>query len=152
VLTTNFLGNAIENSLWAISFFLILVALVRLLVEFHGPVRLALGTVILGVAGYIAFLGLVDVPMYVTRWQHDAASGKALLDIVSGLSDAATRWSVTQEVAHWKDEMTWMALYFSIAVWSSLMLCGFELIKHHLPRYRTSSGPRPRNFFVTSPS
>ena len=36
VITTNYLGNAIENSLWAVSFTLIAVALLRLLAEFHG--------------------------------------------------------------------------------------------------------------------
>ena len=35
--------------------------------------------------------------------------------------------------------MAWMALYFSAAVWSSLALCGFDLVKHHLPRYRTDA-------------
>src|ERR1700727_1595206 len=38
VLTTNYLGNAIENSIWAVAFFLIGVALCRLLPEFDGPV------------------------------------------------------------------------------------------------------------------
>jgi hypothetical protein len=29
-----------------------------------------------------------------------------------------------------------MSLYFSMAVWSSLALAGFGLVKHLLPRYR----------------
>jgi len=28
-----------------------------------------------------------------------------------------------------------MSLYFSVAVWTSLILAGFGLVKHHLPRY-----------------
>src|SRR6478672_4398701 len=39
VLTTNYLGNAIENSIWAVAFFLVGVALCRLLPEFSGAVR-----------------------------------------------------------------------------------------------------------------
>jgi len=42
VLTTNFLYNAIENSLWAVAFFLVGIGLCRLLPEFHGPVRVVL--------------------------------------------------------------------------------------------------------------
>ena len=136
VLTTSYLGNAVENSLWAVSFLLVTVALARLFTEFHGAVRGAIGAAILGIAGYLMFLIFVDVPMYVGRWVHDAASGKALLGVLAGLHDVSTRWTVTQDVAQWRDEMAWMGLYFSVAVWSSLALCSFELIKGHLPRYR----------------
>ena len=46
VLTRNYLGNAIENSLWAVAFFVIGVGLCRLLPEFHGVVRGVLATAI----------------------------------------------------------------------------------------------------------
>src|SRR5215211_2047711 len=39
VLTRNYWGNAIENSIWAVAFFIIGIALCRLLPEFDGPVR-----------------------------------------------------------------------------------------------------------------
>ena len=136
VITTNYLGNAIENSLWAVTFTLIAVALARLLYEFHGLARLAIGVTIAGVGCYLAFLVTVDVPMYLARWRADLAAGKELLGIVSGLYDLGTRWAVTHDFAHWHEEIAWMSLYFSFAVWSSLALCGFELVKHHLPRYR----------------
>jgi len=143
VITTNYLGNAIENSLWAAAFTLIAVALVRLLVEFHGVARLAIGTMAAGVACYLAFLVMVDVPMYLSRWRADLASGKELLGLFSGLHDLGTRWAVTHDIAHWREEIAWMSLYFSVAVWSSLALCGFELVKHHLPRYRRSRRALP---------
>ena len=136
VVTTNYLGNAVENSLWAVTFTLIAVALARLLYEFHGLARLVIGTVIVGVGCYLAFLVTVDVPMYLARWRADLAAGKELLGIFSGLYDLGTRWVVTHDVAHWHEEIAWMSLYFSFAVWASLALCGFDLVKHHLPRYR----------------
>jgi hypothetical protein len=136
VVTTNYLGNAVENSLWAVAFTLIAVALLRLLVEFHGVARLAIVTMTAGVACYLAFLVTVDVPMYLARWRADLASGKEILGIFAGLYDVGTRWAVTHDVAHWHEEIAWMSLYFSVAVWSSLALCGFDLVKHHLPRYR----------------
>jgi hypothetical protein len=146
VITTNYLGNAVENSLWAVAFTLIAVALLRLVTEFHGLARGAIGTMAAGVACYLAFLVTVDVPMYVSRWRADLTTGKELLGIFSGLYDLGTRWAVTHDFAHWQEEIAWMSLYFSVAVWSSLALCGFELIKHHLPRYRRSrlALPAPR--------
>ena len=41
VLTRNFLFNAIENSLWAVAFFIIAIGLCRLLPDFNGPVPVA---------------------------------------------------------------------------------------------------------------
>src|SRR6202161_3555986 len=67
VLTTNYLGNAIENSIWAVAFFLIGVALCRLLPEFDGAVRVVLGISIAGIVAYLAFLMTIDVPMYLNR-------------------------------------------------------------------------------------
>jgi hypothetical protein len=138
VITTSYLGNTIENSIWALTFLLIAVALVRLLSEFHGLARFAIGTAVVGVAGYLAFLVIIDVPMYFGRWQADLASGKEPLGVVAGLYDVSTRWVVTHDFAQWKDEIAWMSLYFSTAVWSSLALCSFGLIEHRLPTYRTS--------------
>src|SRR6185312_4095907 len=42
VLTRNYLGNAIENSIWAVSFFIAGIALCRMLPEFDGPARVVL--------------------------------------------------------------------------------------------------------------
>ena len=139
VLTKNFLLNAIENSLWAVAFFIIAIGLCRLLPEFNGPVRLALVVSIVGIAAYLAFLVAVDVPMYLSRWRAGLAEGSKLLGIVEGLRDVSTRWVVTHDFEHWKDEIAWMSLYFSAAVWASLALCVVYSLDSHLPRYRTEA-------------
>jgi hypothetical protein len=46
---------------------------------------------------------------------------------------------VTHDLAEWKDEIAWMSLYFSLAVWSSLVLCVFYAFENHLPQYRTAA-------------
>ena len=138
VLTTNYLGNAIENSIWAVAFFIIGVGLGRLLPEFNGPVRLALIIAIVGIVGYLAFLVTVDVPMYLSRWRAGHPHGK-LLGLIEGLRDVSTRWVVTHDITHWKGEIAWMSLYFSAAVWASLALCAFYSLDDHLPRYRTEA-------------
>jgi hypothetical protein len=139
VLTTNYLGNAIENSIWAVAFFLVGVALCRLLPEFNGLVRVVLVVAIVGIAGYLAFLMTVDVPMYFNRWRAEVAGGSTHLTPLVGLRDVSTRWVVTHDLAEWKDEIAWMSLYFSFAVWASLALCVFYSLEDQLPRYRTEA-------------
>jgi hypothetical protein len=134
VLTKNYLGNAIENSIWAVSFFIVGIALTRLLPEFGWPVGVALVTAIVGIAGYLVFLATVDVPMYLTRWRAESAEHTRLLSHREGLWDATVRWVVTHDLTEWKAEIPWMSLYFSAAVWSSLALCVCYAFAGHLPR------------------
>jgi hypothetical protein len=134
VLTTNYLGNAIENSIWAVTFFLVGIGLCRLLPEFDGSVRVVLAITIAGIAGYLAFLMTIDVPMYLSRWRAEVADGSKRLGPLEGLRDVSTRWIVTHDLAEWKDEIAWMSLYFSMAVWASLALCVFYAMGDHLPR------------------
>jgi hypothetical protein len=65
--------------------------------------------------------------MYLTRWQAKnqvkSADRIAPLRPLEGLRDATVRWIVTHDIAEWKDEIAWMSLYFSAAVWASLALC-----------------------------
>jgi hypothetical protein len=137
VLTKNYLGNAIENSIWAVAFFIVGIGLCRLLPEFDGAPRVVLAVAIIGIAGYLAFLMTIDVPMYLSRWRTEVGDGSKLLSPLEGLRDVSTRWVVTHDVAEWKDEIAWMSLYFSAAVWASLALCVFYSLEDHLPRYRT---------------
>jgi hypothetical protein len=123
VLTKKYFCNAIENSVWALAFFIVAVGLCRLLPEFDGAVRVALVVAIIGIAGYLAFLATIDIPMYLTRWRAEVANGSRPLSPLEGLRDASFRWVVTHDIAEWKDEIAWMSLYFSAAVWASLALC-----------------------------
>lgn len=137
VLTTHYLGNAIENSIWAVAFFVVGIGLCRLLPEFHGPVRVVLAIAISGIAGYLAFLMTVDIPMYLGRWRAEV--GGRRLKPLEGLRDVSMRWVVTHDLAEWKDEIAWMSLYFSAAVWASLALCVCYSLEDRLPRYRTEA-------------
>jgi hypothetical protein len=139
VLTTNYLYNAIENSLWAVAFFIAGIGLCRLLPEFDGPVRAVLSVAIAGIVAYLAFLMTVDVPMYLGRWRATIADGSRRLGPLEGLRDVSTRWVVTHDLAEWKDEIAWMSLYFSMAVWSSLALCVCYSLGDRLPQYRTEA-------------
>ena len=132
VVTTKYLYNAIENSLWAVAFFIAGVGLCRLLPEFNGAVRVALGVAVVGIAFYIVFLITVDVPMYLKRWRADVAGGNKMLSPLEGLRDVSTRWIVTHDISEWREEIAWMSLYFSAAVWASLALCVFYAVEGHV--------------------
>ena len=56
VITTNYLVNTIENSIWAVTFLLIAIAPVRLMTDFHGATRWATRWTVAGIASYLAFL------------------------------------------------------------------------------------------------
>jgi hypothetical protein len=133
VLTRNYLGSAIENSIWAVSFFIVGIGLCRLLPEFGGPLDMVLIIAIVGIAGYLMFLATIDVPMYLTRWQARSADRVGPLSPLEGLRDASMRWVVTHDLAEWKDEIPWMSLYFTVAVWASLALCVCYSVAGQLP-------------------
>ena len=63
VITTNYLGDVLENSLWTAAFVLIAIALLDLLHRYRGVVKGAIAAAALGIAGYVAFRCTIDVPM-----------------------------------------------------------------------------------------
>ena len=136
VISTDYLGNVLENSLWTVTFALIAVALARLALSFRGLAQWTIAAVAAGAVGYVVFMASVDVPMYVGRWQAALADATPSLGLAAGLYDVATHWVVTHNVARWQQEIPWMSLYFSVAVWTSLLLGVFPLVKDRLPRYR----------------
>jgi hypothetical protein len=133
VLTKNYLSNAIENTIWAVSFFIVGIGVCRLLPEFAGLGRGVLIITIVGIAGYLVFLATIDVPMYLMKWKAEPAHIEPLRPL-EGLWDATARWVVTHDISEWKGEIAWMSLYFSVAVWASLVLCVCYGFAGDLPR------------------
>jgi hypothetical protein len=132
VLTTCYLGNVAEESLWALAASLLvaggLIVWARRRAA-RGPflaAALALGVL------YIIFMLSFDIPMYMYRWLEDEARGRAYLALGQGLRDAWSRRVVTFAWEEWRAEIPWMTLYFSVCVWWSLALV-------HSPR----PGPDP---------
>jgi len=122
VLTTDYLGNVCEESIWAMSVLLLSIGALTLLKKSSARHRPLLIFCACAGAAYFAFMARVDVPMYFTRWRADAASGRVYLSFLEGVRDASTRWRVTGDIAEWRTEIPWMSLYFSVAVWLSVAL------------------------------
>jgi hypothetical protein len=122
VLTTCYLGNVLEESIWALSAGLLAVGCVVIWWRCRAARRPFLAAALVLGTLYVAFMCLVDIPMYVSRWQADEASGRAYLTLTQGLHDAWSRRVVTFSWAEWRPEIPWMTLYFSVCVWWSLAL------------------------------
>jgi hypothetical protein len=123
VLTTNYLGNSIEESCWTLMAALLAVGMLRLLrsdakTALHPHLVTGLG----GALAYIAFMLLVDVRMYVTRYLADTAASRTYLSLSEGWRDINERWVLTHAWADWGSEMAWMTLYFTGAVWVMVSL------------------------------
>jgi hypothetical protein len=122
VLTTKNLGHVFENSLWGIAAALIVFAIATMIArggDGHEPMLFvwAAGGVL-----YVAYIFVVDVPMYWSRWKSDEAEGKRYLDIAQGLGELSRTSRVSWRWEDWKSEVTWMTLYFTIGVWVSISL------------------------------
>jgi hypothetical protein len=122
VLTTSNIGHVVEESLWGLSATLV----VATLVAFYPRCPANWRSVLIGAAAagllYAAYMFLVDVPMYWSRWMADEALGRQYLSIAQGILDTSERRVVSHRWEDWKSEVVWMSLYFSVAVWISISL------------------------------
>ena len=122
VLTTWNLGHVFENSLWGLSAALVVASMLAIGPRCPASRLPMLGAWCLAGVVYVAFMFFIDVPMYWSRWINDQASGRTYLSIAQGLVDASACKLVSFRWDDWKNEVTWMSLYFSVAVWLSISL------------------------------
>jgi hypothetical protein len=137
VLTTCYLGNALEESIWALTASLLLAGCLAVWSRSRAARRPFLAAALgLGVV-YVAFMCTVDIPMYVSRWRADEAGRREYLTLSQGFQDAWSRRVVTFAWEEWRTEIPWMSLYFSVCVWWSLALV-------HAPRWERVPAPGSR--------
>jgi hypothetical protein len=122
VLTTSNIGHVAEESIWGISAALMVMSLVAIWPRCSAALRPLLAAWCAAGIAYVAFMFLVDVPMYWSRWVADEAVGRHYLSIAQGLLDVSGRWVVSHRWEDWRSEVAWMSLYFSVAVWLSIAL------------------------------
>ena len=121
VTTTNYVGQTIEESLWAFTAALFLIGLLICRKTAPSNVTQILRPGVLLCCGYILFMICIDVPNYYHLWQADEAASKVYLTLSQGFEDMQ-HMTVTGRLADWRYPMVWMSLYFSIAVWISLAI------------------------------
>lgn len=134
MLTTHYLGSVVEESLWAIAGVLLLVSFISLWPRVAENQRNYLAAMIIFSVGFIIFMVTIDVPMYWTRWQADMVAGVQYLSIGAGIMDSLNSCDVNFDIESWREEMPWMTLYFTAAVWVSISLT-------HAPNYTIIKKP-----------
>jgi hypothetical protein len=145
VLTTSNFGHVLEESIWGLTAGLLVMSLIALWPRCHVALRLPLAVWCFAGIAYVAFMFMIDVPMYWSRWVADETSGRLYMSIAQGLLDAAQRRVVSHRWEDWTNEVAWMSLYFSVAVWLSIALIHVPVLDP-----RTSSGRRDRLTVSTS--
>jgi hypothetical protein len=119
VLMRDNLLHAIENSLWTLGAALILVSLAALLAGSDAWRRRMIAVGIAAVSGYLVFMVVVDVPMYLQRW---SSGGEPVLPLAVGMAQVLGRCVPTPVFAAWREDIPWLTLYFSAGVWLSIAL------------------------------
>jgi len=122
VLSTANIGHVLEETLWGLVAALLVFSLLLIWPRCRVEQRPLLAACCAIGLAYVAFMFLVDVPMYWARWLADEDSGRAYMSLGQGLLDVAGRWVVSHRDEDWHSEMLWMSAYFSVAVWLSIAL------------------------------
>jgi hypothetical protein len=132
VLSGNYLPHAIENAHWTLAGFLAVSGFIAVWPHVGTIERRFLATVIAGGAGYVTFMVIVDVPMYLSRWQASLAAGHVTRPLLDGLQASLERCIVQNNWAVWREDSVWLSLYFTAGVWMSIALA-------HAPHLRRSA-------------
>jgi len=135
VVTSNYLLHAIENSLWTLAALLALAGFLSLRPQAEAGTARFLEAACACAGGYVAYMVLVDVPMYLTRWRTEAG-GDGSLPVGHGLRNLFERCIVEPRWEAWHNDVPWLSLYFTVAVWISIALV-------HAPRFRAAKNARP---------
>jgi hypothetical protein len=133
VLTTSYLLHAAENSLWTLAAVLVVAGFASVWSHVDEKSRRFLTVAVAGGASYITFMMFVDVPMYLSRWQADLVAGHEYLSLREGMAEVIERCIVTRGWAAWHEDVEWLSLYFTVAVWASIALV-------HVPPLRGARG------------
>lgn len=122
VLRGNYLWHAFENSLWTLMAVLAVAAFLSLRFHAADQRRGFFALAIACATAYVAYMGFLDVPMYVSRWQTDLAAHHQYLSLSAGFGEILQRCTVMREWSAWREDVPWLSLYFTIAVWISIAL------------------------------
>lgn len=127
VLSTSNLGHVLEESILGLCALLLALGVLEVRPRCEPHHRRLLALWCAAALVYVLYMFGIDVLMYWSRWPADEADGRASLDLMQGLVDAASRRHVSLAWSDWRGEVLWMSLYFSVAVWLSIALV------HHAP-------------------
>src|SRR6202044_739681 len=92
VLTTSNIGHVAEESIWGFSVALLVASLVAIWPRCTAAQRPLLLAGCIAGSIYVAYMFLVDVPMYWSRWIADEVNGRRYMSLAQGVHDVSVRW------------------------------------------------------------
>ena len=122
VLTTNNFWHFLEESIWGLCEIGLTISALAMQRQHQGPPKKFMNWMALCGAIYVTYMFTFEIPTYYSRWRLDQRNGKTDTGFREGLTDLAFDWKVTHNLQDWDGELSWMAIYFSFAVWVSLAL------------------------------
>jgi hypothetical protein len=144
VLRKNFFMHAVENSLWTLMAVLVIAALIPLCSRAVGQRRRLFAVAMVCAAAYVLYMSAVDVPMYVSRWHADVAVARQHPSLSEGFRELLQRCTVARDGSAWRQDLPWLSLYFTAAVWISLGLAYATPVILRAQDERTSSARQRR--------
>ena len=127
-LTKNNLWNASEESIWMITFTIITIININISNKIYlqedslknNSIKSLLNMAIpLGI-GFVLFLIIVDIPMYIKRWKKNPDPEVKPMD--ENFRSLAQCKKVSKSFETWKQDIPWQTGYFTLGVWSSIGL------------------------------
>jgi hypothetical protein len=140
VLTTNYIGNTLEESLWCVSGILLAISSIVILGKTYGKEKVIFLTMGFYSFLYVIFMMSVDIPMYFNRFLNDSLQGKVYFTLSQGFHEINTNWYTTHSYSDWEGELAWMFLYFTTAVWGSLGMIRTPFLLKTSQTYETYQG------------
>lgn len=122
VLTTDYLFHALENTLWTLAALGVVASFLGVRATVDDRSRRFVDTVVACGLAYVAFMAIVDVPMYLGRWVADVAAAKPLLTLAEGWREVVAPCRIVTAWEAWDEDVAWLSLYFTAAVWISVAL------------------------------
>jgi hypothetical protein len=144
VLTQNNLFHAIENSLWTLSALVATIGVAALWREAGERGRRAIVAIAVSAAGYIGFMVSYDVPMYLGRWLAGIPVGDNYLGFGQGLAQILDKCIVVRDWGAWRQDVVWLSLYFTVAVWISILLAQAPPLTAGAAAAGQPGSPRPQ--------
>ncbi|MFT4969617.1 MAG: hypothetical protein ACI9O4_001366 [Chitinophagales bacterium] len=120
--TGNYFGTIIEESLWAVCAGIFVIGMFKALKYYEKKQLMFIRLALISGLGYFTYMITVDVPSYIRGFISNQADGKVYSGVMEGIVEVATQWRLTHVYDDWKYEFVWMTLYFSLAVWGSMLI------------------------------
>jgi hypothetical protein len=128
VLTQDQRGHVIEESIWMMTVFSMIIVLTNFFFfekkekQLTKSVSLFIKIFLCCGILYVIFMCYIDIPMYFNRYLQDSLNNRRYKSFSEGFDEINRCLNISKDDTVWKEEIPWMTAYFTFAVWSSMLM------------------------------